>query len=72
MTYKGSPCNNNLGYCDNFARCRSFNAENQLLKLTQSLLAPETITWSDVKTWVQVSFIFFIVFILASRLKLTV
>lgn len=51
----GSPCNEFLGYCDVFQRCRPVDAEGPLARLKNSLLDPKTLTtirqWAITHWW---------------------
>lgn len=45
----GSPCNEFLGYCDVFQRCRPVDAEGPLARLKNTLLNHRTLT--SIKQW---------------------
>ena len=45
----GSPCNEFLGYCDVFQRCRAVDAEGPLARLKNTLLNQRTLT--TIKQW---------------------
>ena len=55
LSVLGSPCDNYLGYCDIFSKCRKVDAEGPLSKLKNFIFNKETFnsiyTWMKEKWW---------------------